>query len=405
MSSITQIKSKKTRKWEHPIRDKLEDVFCINNSSFVRPAYTFSEGDKEKGIAKLVETQKYNFGGKKLTQEYLEDKVIINIRPNKKIKAFALDIDTGSKYRNDYVGIIECLEDIGFCRCNRVISSKSGGLHLWFPLKVALNSRFLHLSIKAWLEDSGFEISEGTLEIFPGRGETTYKKGDRGNWEVEHLARCFRLPLQSGSYVIDEDENIIHNDKERFWLSDFDWCADGQDYDSIDAFQRAFEVSNSGSRWENDMLVPEEEEAEQDELERLRYEVDAPDKPKKKKRGRISRVQKEQEALNNKVKELGVSRDRYISTLRAMIKEGWTDSSQSNYLIGAVAVVASYENRHLDDAALAKSILWEVKRMPGYDQYASAATKKDLEKSGRDSWARRWAKSVVKYRKKVLGID
>ena len=41
MSSITQIKSKKTRKWEHPIRDKLEDVFCINNSSFVRPAYTF----------------------------------------------------------------------------------------------------------------------------------------------------------------------------------------------------------------------------------------------------------------------------------------------------------------------------------------------------------------------------
>ena len=88
-----------------------------------------------------------------------------------------------------------------------------------------------------------------------------------------------------------------------------------------------------------------------------------------------------------------------------MIKEGWTDSNQSNYLIGAVAVVASYENKHLDDAALAKSILWEVKRMPGYEEYASADTKKDLEKSGRDSWARRWAKSVVKYRKNVLGIQ
>lgn len=389
---------KKSRRWNHPVRDKLEDVFCINKSTFIRPAYTHSEGNKEKGIAKLVETQRFSFKGKQFTEEYLGDSVILNIRNNKRIKVFALDIDIDSIYRDNYIEIIGCIEEIGLCRCLRVISSKSGGIHLWFPLKVAINARFLHIAIKAWLEENEFIVKDGTLEIFPGRGETTWKRDNWGNLTTDHLARCFRLPCQKGSCVVDEDENVIHNDIEQFWLEDFDWCAEAQDHERFDMFQRMFEVDKAGAKWENDVLVIPKQEALKEETKRRSTEVES--KPKK--RGRVSRVKAEQEVLTNKLKELGVPRNKYISTLKEMIKTGWTDSSQSNYLIGAVAIFSSYDNPKLGEAELAEGIIWQVKRMPGYEEFASPATKKDLESYGRDSWARRWAKSAIKYRKNNL---
>lgn len=392
--------NKKSRRWDHPVRDKLEDVFCISKSIFVRPGIIYAETDKTKNISKVIEAQKFHMSGKKFTECYLDKQITMTIRPMHKIKVFVLDIDTGSKYRYDYQGIIECLEDIGFCKCVRVISSISGGLHLWFPLSVAINSRFLHLSITNWLMDNGYQVKDGVLEVFPGHNPVSWQKDSNNKWEIKHLARCFRLPCQRGSYVVNEDENIIHNSIEKFWLEDFDWCAERQDIEAIDMFHRDYEVSKASVKWENDLLVKEEE---QEEIERSEIEYDAPVVTKKK-AGRISRIKKEQEILKSKIKELQVPRNKYISTLRNLIKEGWTDSSQSNYLIGAVAVVASYDNRDLDDAALAKYIIWQVKRMPGYEKFASEATKKDINKCGRDSWARRWAKSVIKYRTLVLKI-
>lgn len=397
----SDIKKKKSRRWEHPVRDKIEDIFCISNSTFVRPGIIYTEADKEKGISKVIEAQRFHMNGKKFTECYLDERTTMTIRPMHKIKVFVLDIDTGSKYRDDYQGIIECLEDIGFCKCVRVISSVSGGLHLWFPLSVAVNSRFLHLSITNWLIDCGYQVQDGVLEVFPGRNPVSWQKNSDGKWEVKHLARCFRLPCQTGSYVVNEDENIIHNSIDKFWLEDFDWCAERQDIEAIDMFHRSYEVSKAGVKWENDLLVKEEE---QEEIRRSEVEYDAPVVVKKK-AGRISRVKKEQAALKSKIEELGVPRNKYISTLRKLIKKGWTDSSQSNYLIGAVAVVSSYDNRDLDEAALAKDILWQVKRMPGYQEFASEATKKDLESAKRNSWARRWAKSVINYRNKVLKLD
>ena len=395
--SVDNIIAKKSRRWEHPLRSKLEDVFCIENN-FLRPAYTYSEGDKEKGVPKVIETQRHSFNGKKFTEEYLGDGVISNIRNNKKIKVFALDIDSGSQYRDNYSEIISCMEDIGICRCLRVISSKSGGLHLWFPLKTAINARFLNVAMKAWLKDCGFEVKDGHLEIFPSAGQTTWKKDNYGKWATDHLVRCFRLPCQKGSYVVDEDENIIHNDIEQFWLEDFDWCADAQDYGSFDMYQRMFEVDAAGAKWEDDTLVIPEKQAVAEETKRRSIEVES--KPKKKK-GRVSRVKTEQEALTNKLQELGVPRNKYLKTLEEMIKEGWTDSSQSNYLIGAVAIVASHDNPDASIETLANHVVWQVKQMPGYDEFASKDSKADLNSIGKRSWAYRWAKSAVNYRKNI----
>ena len=384
----------KGNKWEHPVRDKLEDVFCINKSTFVRPAITYSEGNKKKGVSKVIETQRYSYKGKQFTQEYLGGDVILNIRSNKKIKVFALDIDADSIYRDNYIEIINCIEEIGLCRCLRVISSKSGGLHLWFPLNTAINARFLHIAIKAWLEDNEFIVSDGHLEIFPGRGETTWKVDSWGKKTTDHLARCFRLPCQKGSYVVDEDENVIHNDIEQFWLEDFDWCAEAQDYETFDMFQRMLEVDKAGAKWENDVLVIPSKACVEDENKRRSIEVEATVK----KKGRVSRTKKEMNILTNFLKELDVPRSKYIHTLKEQIKKGWTDSSQSNYLIGAVAIVASYDNPNANVETLAQHIIWEVKQMPGYEEFASPDTKKDLNSIGKRSWAYRWAKSAKEYK-------
>ena len=211
------------KRWDHPIRNKLEEVYCIK-SSFPRPGII-----TQKKRSKKVGAANYSYGGKKLTENYLGGTEILAVRPMYKIKLLALDIDKGSKYRHNYIGIIHALEEIGLCRYTKIRSSNSNGLHIYFPLKVAVVSEFLHVSIKAWLQHRGYEVTDGTLEIFPGPKPVTWKKDNYGNLTIDHLARCFRLPLQEGSYVIDEDEGIIHNDKERFWLKEFDLCADYQD--------------------------------------------------------------------------------------------------------------------------------------------------------------------------------
>lgn len=378
MSSITQTKKKKSRKWEHPVRNKLEDVFCIEKGkSFTRPSLI-----EQKVRSKKVSCASYNYGGKKLTENYLQGVEILAVRQMHKIKLLALDIDKKSKYRYDYIGIIHALEEIGLCRATKLLSSVSGGLHIYFPLKVAVNSEFLHVSIKAWLQHRGYEVEDGTLEIFPGPTSTKWKRDNYGNWQIEYLARCFRLPLQEGSYVLDEDEGIVHNSKERFWLSEFDWCANGQDTEGF------MEYLNNPSSVQVD-------------------EVDQVDSPKetkkviKKKRGRPSRVSKEQEAIKAHMTSLDVNPRSYIQELRALVKQGWTNTSQSNVLIGAVAILASYDNRDYDEKQLAKVIQWEAQRLPGYDEFASTESKKDLGSASKRSWAGRWAKSVVKYRHRI----
>ena len=371
------------RRWDHPIRNKLEDVYCVADTekkTFTRPGII----KKKKGGGKEVPASLYNYSGKRLTENYLAGAETLAVRQMYKIKLLALDIDKGSKYRYDYIGIIHALEEIGLCRYIKLLSSDSGGLHIYFPLKVAVNSEFLHVSTKAWLQHRGYEVADGTLEIFPGPRRTEWKINSHGDWQIEHLARCFRLPLQEGSYVIDEDEGIVHNSKERFWLEEFDLCANSQDTEAFIEYM------------ENPTVIVNQDDVEPDVIECS--------KPKtKKKPGRPSRVSKEQFALKQHMDKMGVTPRTYISELRALVKQGWTDTSQSNTLIGAVAILASYDNRSMDEKDLAKAIQWEARRLPGYQEYASPQTKKDLESASKRSWAYRWAKSVIKYRSRING--
>ena len=391
-----QSKSKsKSKRWNHPVRDKLEDVFCVSKS-FVRPGIIYQEKDNKK-----VETARYSWGGKQFTENYIGKEIIVAIRPMDKIKVLILDIDINSRYRDDYSEVLDALEEIGLVRCLRVISSSSGGLHLYFPLERAIKSEFLYVSMKAWLQHRGLIVSPGHIEIFPS-ATSKWQLNDEGRKELVYLAQSIRLPLQSYegkrpmSYVVDEDENYVHSDINQFWFDDFDYCANAQDYEEFKDFESSISLLSSNVKWDGDMLVLLDEDKLVDARE---FELQP---VVKKKVGRPSKVYTDKEALKEHLSGLNISRREYIKTLRELVKTGWTDSSQSNFLIGAVAILASYDNRHLEEADLAKSILWEVKRMPGYEQYTSDATKKDLSSAKRNSWARRWAKSVIKYRNKRM---
>jgi hypothetical protein len=385
--------NKKSRRWDHPVRDKLEDVFCIKKSTFVRPGIIYAEADKTKNISKVIEAQKFHMNGKKFTECYLDNRIKMTIRPTHKIKVFVLDIDAGSKYRYNYQDIIDCLEAIGFCKCVRVISSVSGGLHLWFPLSVAINSKFLGMSIRMWLTENDFEVKDGVLEVFPTKG-TEWKQNEAGKWEIEHLARCFRLPCQEGSYVVDEDENIIHNSIDKFWLEDFDWYAERQNLETFDEHNKSIALKAAKVEWQDDVLVATA-------TSNCSYiEVDQVIKKKVGRPKASTTVQQELAILHSEFTSLGIPHNKFIKYLKDKIKVGWEANSMSNELIGAIAIVASYENRTADEITLAKHIKWEAQRLKGYSEFASEATKKDLNNNRANSWARRWAKSVIKYRSK-----
>lgn len=122
---------------------------------------------------------------------------------------FALDIDCRSPYHplNDetaFSGLIGALELIGLCRYICVRSSESGGIHLYFPLPDSVLCTKLSLAVHRTLEQNGFMIAKGKLELFPNLRSSPHV-GYQG----------LRLPLQTGSYVLGDDWQPLHNDLER----------------------------------------------------------------------------------------------------------------------------------------------------------------------------------------------
>lgn len=129
--------------------------------------------------------------------------------------------------------IRHALESIGICRTVLTRSSHSGGLHLWIPLPTAVPTFWFATTLKVCLEQHGFDIRQGQLEVFPNckayarPGETTEYQGHR-------------LPLQpaSGAALLDDDRNIIADcglaGLEQFFAR-WDHAAAGQDMSLLQA--------------------------------------------------------------------------------------------------------------------------------------------------------------------------
>ncbi len=158
---------------------------------------------------------RYPITGRRLYDHWADNETLIGVRFDSQTAYAMLDIDKGSPYHpshnhEKFKTVLQALEDIGLVRPLIVQSSHSEGLHIYYPLSQEVPSFGLACAIKACLQKNNCEIAAGVIESFPNT-----KK-----YESEYNGH--RLPLQTGSYQLDNDFQIVGRDLNQFvetWLS------------------------------------------------------------------------------------------------------------------------------------------------------------------------------------------
>jgi hypothetical protein len=136
---------------------------------------------------------------KKQLHEFYEDPYYcVGKRFNSRTRYLLLDIDRGSGYHPSnsnslWTTLLGTLEDIGLVRPLVVQSSESGGLHVYFPLAEQVKTWNSAKRLQDHLERNGFTIQDGQLELFPNAKER------------DSAYQAHRLPLQAGSYLLNDD--------------------------------------------------------------------------------------------------------------------------------------------------------------------------------------------------------
>ena len=167
-----------------------------------------------------------------------------------------LDIDSGSPYhpRRDPLAIgrmCEALEPLELFQHLILTSSDSSGLHIYFPFETPLPSWKVGLAITTLLENKGFKVMPGWLEVFPN-AKAYNPAGDS-------LYNGHRLPLQQGSYLLNADLDPIESSSFHF-LNNWETAAAHNDITSetlelvIEQAQRKiYRVSHKAEKFLNDL--------------------------------------------------------------------------------------------------------------------------------------------------------
>ena len=171
---------------------------------------------------------RYPITGRRLYDYWADNETLIGVRFGNQTEYALLDIDKGSPYHPNnnhekFKTVLQALEDIGLVRPLIVQSSHSEGLHIYYPLWQAVPSFGIACAIKACLQKNNCEIASGVIESFPNT-----KK-----YDSEYNGH--RLPLQTGSYQLDNDLQIIGRDLNQFvetWLT-------VQEHQDIDLLKQA----------------------------------------------------------------------------------------------------------------------------------------------------------------------
>ena len=228
-----------------------------------------------------------------------------------------LDIDAGSLYhpKNDpfaIARIIAALEPLGIVSYLACTSSYSSGIHLYLPFEEAQSSWQLSIAISTLLENAGFILKPGQLEVFPNpkpyRGDRTFS-----------LFNAHRLPLQIGSYLLNDDFQPIWSDRHTFL----------QYWNCV----------------------------------RSRNAVNAKT---------IKRIIKQ---FKRHPFRISGKADKYLNDLNAEIEIGWTGAGQTNRLLGRITM-RSYVFHHvltsgspLSGQKLVSEIVRVARSLPGYSDW------------------------------------
>lgn len=263
---------------------------------------------------------------------FQQGRYLFGVRFGTQTQYCLLDIDRGSIYHPQsnplaLSRISAALESVGLESYVACTSSYSGGLHLYFPFAESQNSWELAAIVTAQLENAGFLIKPGQLEVFPN--PKTYVEG------CPSLFNAHRLPMQAGSYLLDESFQPVWSDQLRF----------------LDQWQFA---KNRNS-------------IDRKTVKRL-----------------LKQVKRTQFRVSGKA-------DKFIGDLNAEIELGWTGSGQTNRLLGRIAMRA-YIFHHvisggtpLEGKALIDEIVNTAQSLPGYRDYCNH--QHEIEQRA-EEWAR-----------------
>ena len=158
---------------------------------------------------------RYPITGRRLYDHWADNETLIGVRFDNQTEYALIDIDKSSPYHpsnnhEKFKTVLQALEDIGLVRPLIVQSSHSEGLHIYYPLWQEVPSFGLACAIKICLQKNNCEIASGVIESFPNT-----KK-----YDSEYNGH--RLPLQTGSYQLNNDLQIIGRDLNQFvetWLT------------------------------------------------------------------------------------------------------------------------------------------------------------------------------------------
>jgi hypothetical protein len=244
-----------------------------------------------------------------------------------------LDIDRTSRFHphNDpqaIARITALLEPLGLVSPLLCTSSYSGGLHLYFPFSRPQSSWELAIAIATLLENAGFNLNPGQLELFPNPKPYIVE----GN---PSLFNAHRLPMQIGSYLLDADLQQVYGGQDIF-VERWNWAIARNDLNTAT-------------------------------LKRIIRQA-------KRKRYRISG-----------------KADKFINDLNAEIEAGWTDHGQTNHILGRITM-REYIFHHvihggdpLKGDALVKEIVEVAEALPGYQEWCNH--QQEIEQRA-EEWAR-----------------
>jgi hypothetical protein len=254
--------------------------------------------------------RRYPLGDRQINQ----GSSLYGVRFGSKTSYSLLDIDAGSRYHPKHdpfaiARIMSALEPLGLVSYLACTSSYSGGLHLYLSFEEPQSSWQLSIAVSTLLENAGFILRPGQLEVFPNpkpyRSDGTFS-----------LFNAHRLPMQIGSYLLNEDFQPIWSDRSTFV----------QHWNLISS----------------------------------RNTIDA---------ATIKRVLKQ---FKRHPFRISGKADKYLNDLNAEIEMGWTGAGQTNRLLGRIAM-RSYVFHHviagtkpLSGKLLIDEIVRVAKSLPGY---------------------------------------
>lgn len=281
----------------------------------------------------------YYLSNEKLWYKYTDSEIILGVRFGEYTKYALLDIDINSAVHpyqslENLRKLIDALYKLGVYEQITLRSSPSKGIHCYFFFDEPVKSFPLACSLRRVIEEAGLEVKPGQIEIFPNTKQ--YANAGEGH----SLYNGHRLPLQHGSYILNEE--------------DFEPISDSLD---------EFIARGSSSAKANDTTIINQRAAEDYQWFKDKY------------RGGMKRKQ-----YND-----------WIKNILRRIAEGWTDFGQTNDLLLTIANYGVLKLK-LKSEELVQYLLHTATSAPNYAKYCQhqheiEARCRDVAKAASKYWS------------------